>query len=148
MTETAIETIATEEPPFSHLTLSQLFKAHRDSKNAVDALADHKRATETTLNNIRVAIESRLRAEGLTSTTDAATGINARIEQKRTWRCPAETQHLVCQWLKDTGRWDDYTFTDVDYDAVVLLAKSGETIPGIELVPSERLVITPAKGVK
>lgn len=105
----------------------------------------HKR---TIVAEIRGAIEQRLRTDGTASVTDAATGYRARIETRTTHRIIEDEAFKISDWLKATGRWDDYTYTAVDEAAVVLLAKGGETIPGIAQVTTERLVITPPKGGK
>lgn len=127
-------------------TLTELFAAWEKAKLIADAKAADAKNANAHVDQVRTLIHQRLTESGTTSTTDAATGYNARIETRREWK--VTDADALAQWAETSefARAELYTF---DQRAALNYCRAiADPIPGIEQVTTERFVVTPPKGAK
>ena len=140
--KTTLDTIT--DRTLAGMSLTDLFGAYDFAKVLADEAATRKRSSDARVAEIKEAITARMKADGQTGAKDAATGISARIEERREWR--VTDRDAATLYARSISEWNLLT---VDAAAVIDYQKeSGETIPGIEQITTERLVVTPPKGEK
>ena len=127
------------------LPLNELMELWQDVKQFDDSVAMLKKLSATDLDAVRAAMERRLRESGATSHTDAATGINCRIDTRNDWK--VTNPKAAMEFIRRTERFELLT---VDTKAAIDYRKGKDSypIPGIEQVESKRLVVTVPKGAK
>lgn len=128
-------------------TLTELFAAWERGKLIADAKTADAKNASAYVDQVRALIQQQLQADGLTSTTDAATGINARIQVTKTWQ--VTDREALAAWA-ESSEWAREHFFKFDERSAIDYSKTiDDPLPGIELVASEPfLKITPAKGGK
>lgn len=109
------------------------------------AAETHKReAAEQRIGELRDQIQDWMTLGGLQTTESGATGATARINSVT--RLKVADDKALLAWAKsETTGWQ-YLTEVIDKAAVKLALEKGREVPGAELVTSEQLVITPAKG--
>lgn len=125
------------------LPINDLVEIWQDVKHHDDWVASIKKASGANLDTVRAAMERRLREAGSTSHTDAASGVNVRIETRRDWKITDPKS--VTEFFRRTERFELLT---VDAKAAIdyRKAEGSYPIPGIEQVESKRLVVTAPKN--
>ena len=127
------------------VSIAELVSAHQYVKQNVDDLTTKLKIQKDQLDDIRADLERRLRESGATSHTDAATGVNVRIDARNDWK--VTNPKAAMEFIRRTERFELLT---VDTKAAIDYRKGKDSypIPGIEQVESKRLVVTAPKGAK